>query len=31
MNEVFGGLFYTSLFFGAFYFAKQRFTVLAKA
>lgn len=31
MNEVFGGLFYNTLFFGAFYFAQQRFPVLSRA
>ncbi|MEN8224560.1 MAG: DUF6580 family putative transport protein [Bacteroidota bacterium] len=31
LNEVMGGFFYNMLFFGAFYFAKLRFPVLAKA
>ncbi len=31
MNELLGGLFYNTIFFGAFYFARLRFPVLAKA
>jgi hypothetical protein len=31
MNEVLGGLFYNTLFFGAFYFASQRFPALARS
>jgi len=31
MNEVMGGLFYNTMFFGAFYLVRQRFPVLAKA
>lgn len=31
MNELLGGLFYNTIFFGAFYFARLRFPVLARA